>query len=306
MQFGICIPHYGKPVNIEQILEVARRAEELGFDSIWVTDHLLVPRTFDIIYRDNMLEPIALLSHLAAVTRRVKLGTSVIILPYRHPVVVAKMMATIDQLSGGRLIFGAAVGWMEEEFVALGRPYGERGAMSDENLHLIRELWTNEVVSFTGTYSRLQDMQTSPRPVQQPYPPIWIGGNSRRARRRVAELGDGWHAVRIDPATVSKGRKDLQVLWDKNKRPGSPTLSIRILLFLEGVSKEILSYPARSTGSLTGSVQQIIDIIGQYQEVGIEHMVFELSTQSHESILHTLETFASKIKSQFTGEMQRP
>ena len=112
---------------------MARSAEELGFASVWVTDHLFVPRTMEIIYRDNMLEPLALLSHLAAVVSRVRLGTSVIILPYRNPIIVAKMLATIDQLSHGRLIFGAAVGWMEEEFRALKVPFAERGALSDES-----------------------------------------------------------------------------------------------------------------------------------------------------------------------------
>jgi len=298
MQFGVCIPHYGKPVNVAHILEVARRAEELGFDSIWVTDHLIVPHKMEIIYRDHMLEPIALLSHLAAVTRRVKIGTSVIVLPYRHPIVVAKMMATIDQLSGGRLIFGAASGWLEEEFAALGRPYAERGAMSDEHLRLIRELWTKEVVSFEGKYTRFQDMQSSPRPVQQPHPPIWVGGNSRPARRRVAKLGDGWHATGISAAAISEGRSELQEFWEKNQRTGSPILSVRFSLFLEGVSKEGLSYPPRGLFYFRGSPEQLVEVIGQYKEAGIEHTIFDVSIQTQESILKTLETFIGRVKPQ--------
>jgi alkanesulfonate monooxygenase SsuD/methylene tetrahydromethanopterin reductase-like flavin-dependent oxidoreductase (luciferase family) len=162
MEFGVCVPHYGKPVDIERILGVARSAEELGFASVWVTDHLFVPRTMDIIYRDNMLEPLALLSHLAAVVPRVRLGTSVIILPYRNPIIVAKMLATIDQLSHGRLIFGAAVGWMEEEFNALKVPFEKRGALSDESLRIIREIWTHGVVNHQGTFYQYEDMQASP------------------------------------------------------------------------------------------------------------------------------------------------
>ena len=300
MQFGICVPHYGKPVNVENILEAARRAEELGFDSVWVTDHLLVHRTQEIIYRQNMLDPIALLSHLAAVTRRVRIGTSVIILPYRHPIAVAKMLATIDQLSEGRLIFGAGAGWMEEEFSALGRPYAERGAMSDENLRLIKELWANETVSFEGTYTRFRDMQTSPRTVQRPHPPIWVGGNSRRALRRVAELGDGWHATGTTPEAVTEGRIALQGLWEKNHRPGSPVLSMRIPLFLEGVSTQVLSFPSRGRASLRGNVKQVIDAIGRYKEAGIEHVALEMSIQSHESIIQTMEAFMSEVMPQVT------
>ncbi|MDA1001392.1 MAG: LLM class flavin-dependent oxidoreductase, partial [bacterium] len=174
MEFGICIPHYGHPVDVSRTLEAARRAEALGFDSIWVTDHLLIPKNFEIIYREHMLDPIVLLGHLAAITQRVKIGASVIILPYRNPIVVAKQMATIDQLSGGRLIFGAAPGWLEEEFIALGLPFKERGAMTDEYLRLIRRLWTEERVSFEGKYVRFEDMVPSPRPAQRPAPPIWI------------------------------------------------------------------------------------------------------------------------------------
>jgi probable F420-dependent oxidoreductase len=298
MQFGICVPHYGKPVNVAQTLDVARRAEALGFDSIWVTDHLLVPRTFDIIYRDNMLEPIALLSHLAAVTQRVRIGTSVIILPYRHPITVAKMLATIDQLSNGRLIFGAAVGWMEEEFQALGQPYAERGTMSDEHLRLIRELWTAEVVSFAGEYTRFEDMQASPRPVQQPHPPIWVGGNSRRAQRRVAELGDGWHATGAAPADIAAGRTYVQELWSKYKRTGQPLLSLRIGLFIEGIAETAVSYAPRGRLSIRGSVSQIVETIGQYKEAGIEHLVLEMSTQTQASILKSMETCIGTIKPQ--------
>jgi probable F420-dependent oxidoreductase len=298
MQFGICVPHYGKPVNVAQTLEVARQAEALGFDSVWVTDHLLVPRTFDIIYRDNMLEPIALLSHLAAVTQRVRLGTSVIILPYRQPIIVAKMLATIDQLSHGRLIFGAAVGWMEEEFNALGRPFAERGAMSDEHLRLIRALWTSEVVSFAGKYTHFQDMQASPRPVQQPHPPIWVGGNSRRAQRRVAELGDGWHATGAAPADIRAGRTYVQELWQRHNRTGEPLLSLRIALSIDGVSETAVSYPSRGRLIIKGSVPQVVDTIGQYKEAGITHLVFEMSTQTQESILRSMEMCMSTIKPQ--------
>ncbi|RMF89768.1 MAG: LLM class flavin-dependent oxidoreductase, partial [Nitrospinota bacterium] len=167
------------------------------------------------------------------------------------------------------------------------------------NLRLIHELWTQEVVSFEGRYCRFQDMQTSPRPVQQPRPPIWVGGNSRRALRRVAELGDGWHSTGITPAAVAEGRERLQQLWESRGRSGSPLLSIRIALFLEGASREVLSYPPRGVrAQVRGSVQQVVETIGQYKEAGIEHMVFEMSTQAHANILQTMETFMSRVRPQ--------
>jgi len=302
MEFGICVPHYGKPVDIERTLGVARSAEELGFASVWVTDHLFVPRTMEIIYRDNMLEPLTLLSHLAAVVPRVRLGTSVIILPYRNPIIVAKTLATIDQLSHGRLIFGAAVGWMEEEFRALKVPFAERGALSDESLRIIRDIWTHGVVSHQGTYYQYEDMQASPRPVQQPGPPIWIGGNSARARRRVAELGDGWHTSSLNAAAMAPGCTHLRELWKKHGRQGQPVFSARTDLAIEGVSDTALSYSPRPGRPpripMHGSVGAIVEALGAFQEIGVDHVVFETSTQSHHGALATMEAFMQKVQPQ--------
>jgi probable F420-dependent oxidoreductase len=272
---------------------------------VWVTDHLFVPRTMEIIYRDNMLEPITLLSHLAAVVPRVRLGTSVIILPYRNPVLVAKMLATIDQLSHGRLIFGAAVGWMEEEFQALKAPFAERGALSDESLRIIRDIWTQDTVSHQGSFYQYEDMQASPRPAQQPAPPIWIGGNSARARRRVVELGDGWHSTGLNAAGMAKGWAHVRALWAERGRQGTPVLSARIGLCIDGVSHEVLSYPPRpgrpARTDLRGNIAAIVDEVGAMQELGVEHLVLETSTQSHDSSLATMETFMLRVKPQVTS-----
>src|SRR5437762_5271763 len=123
MKLGVCVPHYGRPSEVDRMLAVVRTAEEAGLDSVWVTDHVIVPRDVDIIYREDMLDPLAVLPSLAAATSRVSLGSSVIILPYRSPLPVAKLLASVDVLSGGRLIVGVAIGWMEGEFQALGVPF---------------------------------------------------------------------------------------------------------------------------------------------------------------------------------------
>lgn len=302
MEYGMCVPHYGKPVDISHTLGVARSAEELGFASVWVTDHLFVPSTLEIIYRDNMLEPLALLSHLAAVVSRVRLGTSVIILPYRNPIIVAKMLATIDQLSHGRLIVGAAVGWMEDEFNALKAPFAERGALSDESLRIIRDLWTKDVSSHHGQFYQYNDMQASPRPVQQPGPPIWIGGNSARARRRVAELGDGWHTSGLDAASMAPGCAHVRELWAKNGRAGAPVFSARIDLALDGVSQPLLSYPPRAGRPtripMHGSVGAVVDALGAMREIGVTHAVFETSTQTPAGTLATMEAFMHTVAPQ--------
>jgi probable F420-dependent oxidoreductase len=299
MDVGICVPHYGKPIEIERILDIARQAETLGFDSVWVTDHIIVPESMNIIYRDNMLEPVALLSHLAAVVTRVRLGTSVIILPYRSPVVLAKMLATIDQLSQGRVILGTGAGWMEEEFEALNAPFKDRGDFCDEALQVIRDIWRHETVSMQGQFHHYENMQTSPRPVQAGGPPIWVGGNSARSRRRAAELGDGWHASSLLAAQMAPGCEHIRHLWSKNNRQGEPVFSCRIALSLDGVSQQVTSYASRQPrSSITGSIEAAVEQFGAYQELGLSHVVLEMSTQSHAGTLATMETFAERIRPQ--------
>jgi len=281
------------------MLSVATHAEALGFASVWVTDHILVPRTLEIIYRDHMLEPITLLSHLAAVVRRAHLGTSVIILPYRSPILVAKMLATIDQLSRGRVIFGVGAGWMEPEFQALNASFADRGALSDENLRIIRDCWTHETVSFQGRFHACEDMQASPRPAQPGGPPIWVGGNSARSRRRVVELGDGWHSTGLSAADMASGCHHIRELWSKNGRRGEPVFSARIALFIDGVSQQVISYPPRtSRASISGSLTAIVDQLAAFQELGLQHVVLETSTQSYESTLATMEAFMERVKPQ--------
>ena len=265
-------------------------------DSIWVTDHIIIPRSANVIYRENMLDLFSLLSFLAAATERISIGTSAIIIPYRHPVVVAKMIATVDQLSKGRVIFGAGVGWNEEEYGALGRPYGERGKMTDENLRLIRALWANETLSFEGEYTRFHDMSISPQPYQRPHPPVWISGKGRIARRRAARLAEGWHPVGLTPEEVAEGTHDLKDLWKENGREGEPVVSMRGMVSVEGVSDVAYRFPERQPVTLAGSTAQIVDIIGRFGQAGVEHMVLDMTTHSHASFLAVMEAFAGDVR----------
>lgn len=296
MKFGVSIPHFGRPVNLAELLEIVRQTEALGFDSVWVTDHIIMPRSANVIYRENMLDPFSLLGYLAAATERVSIGTSVIIIPYRNPVVVAKMIATVDQLSNGRIIFGAGVGWNDGEFGALGRPYDERGGMMDEHLRLIRALWTNETLSFEGEYTRFHDMAISPQPYQRPHPPVWIGGNGRIARRRAARLAEGWHPVGLMPEEVAEGTHDLKALWRENDREGVPVVSIRGMVFMEGVSDVAYRFPARRATTLEGSSDKIVDIVGRYGQAGVEHIVLDMTNHSHTSLLAVMEAFAGDVR----------
>ena len=279
MKFGVCIPHYGRPIETDSLIEMALKAEEMGYDSVWVTDHIIVPHVLpdrppEIVYRQDMLEPLTLLAHLGAVTQRVNIGTSVIILPYRNPVILAKAIATADVLSKGRVIFGAAVGWMEGEFDALNASFDDRGAASDEYLQLLKELWTNPTPTFAGERFQFSDVTFSPMPVQQPHPPIWIGGRSRAGARRAAKYGDFWHPVQIPPAEVAEKAAYMRRYCERIGREEPPQLSFRCnLRFTDTVTDG--ERPA-----LQGSVEDIIGDIANYAEAGVSHIIMEIPGDS--------------------------
>lgn len=190
MNIGVHLPQFGRASGPESIRRAAEQAEELGFDDVWVSDHLAVPD--GVAYPPAYLyEPIVTLTWAAAATRRVGLGTSVLILPYRHPLHLAKELSSLDQLSGGRLILGAGTGWLAEEFGALGVPMAERGARSDECIDVLRACWADDPVSVDGPTVRFDRMKVRPKPGHDI--PIWVGGASEGALARVVSKGDGWH-----------------------------------------------------------------------------------------------------------------
>ena len=300
MKFGVCLTHYGREVGSAELVEAVTEIERLGFDSIWVTDHVVIPegvRDAQLIYREHMLEAFTVFGFLAAVSRRAQLGSSIIVLAYRNPIVMAKMLASIDVLSGGRVIFGAAAGYMEGEFNALGARFEERGDVSDEYLRVIREIWTHDQTSFSGRYFNFDKVYTSPRPVQQPGPPIWIGGRSKRAMRRAVELGDGWHPIGLNAQEMKEGRAYMARLCERRQIARVPAMSLRANLLIEGVSEPVGAYAGRAGNTpFNGSPSLIRDRIAEFEEAGVEHLVLDMATLSHPSFLRTLEVFAAQVK----------
>jgi probable F420-dependent oxidoreductase len=297
MKLGICLPHYGRPIEVERMVTVARRAEEAGLDSIWVTDHVIVPQDVDVIYREHMLDPLAVLPWLAAVTERIALGTSVIILPYRSPIPVAKLLASVDVLSGGRLIVGAAIGWMEGEFAALGVPFKERVSRSEEALELFRTLWTEAQPEIETKRHHLSGLQVSPRPLQHPRPPIWIGGDSEGALRRVARFGDGWHATSATPEAFRQGKQAVTRFWKDAGREGDPTWSMRIPIFIEGVHRWAVDQKfLRGRHTIRGTLKQIAGQLAEYQRLGVSHMALEVSYAVYPAIVETIDLLADEVK----------
>jgi probable F420-dependent oxidoreductase len=193
MRFGTAVPLYGPLARPEVLRRLIERAEALGYDAVWFADHVVIPEYAASLYGEVFFEPLTAMAFGAGLTRRLRFGIDVLVVPYRPVLLAAKMLASLDALSGGRVILGAGVGILSGEFEALGVPYAERGAITDEYLRAFRELWGAQRPRFAGRHVGFADICFAPRPVQEPSIPIWIGGNSRRALERAAELGCGWH-----------------------------------------------------------------------------------------------------------------
>jgi probable F420-dependent oxidoreductase len=232
MRYGVHV-NSGAAVTDPRVLhDLGQMAEDLDYESILIGDHVTPPRKITTPFPLKLEHPpwqvyqehpwpdcFVLLSFLAAATQQVRLGTSVIILPYRHPLVVAKMVATLDRLSGGRMICGVGIGWLREEFGFLGVPFAERAAMSEEYVAVMKAVWADPHPRYTGRYVTIdQDVNFGPLPVQQPHPPLWVGGNSPAALRRVARWGDGWQPVALSPPRIQQKLGQLRTLMDEAGR----------------------------------------------------------------------------------------
>jgi len=315
MRFGVPLPTFRQAASPDAIRQVAQRAEQLGFDGIWVSDHIVIPQSeadrFARGFGDTtgigslIYEPLTVLAFAAACTSRIRLGTTVIILPYRNPLVMAKILSTLDVLSGGRVTAGVGVGWMEQEFAALGVPFHDRGALSDEYIEAMKALWAQDRPAFHGQHVQFDNVGFEPKPVQKPHIPVWIGGNSRSAIRRAVALGDGWHPTRAFVQDIKVGLEYLHELCGQQGRdPGSLTIAARLpLKFYDGTQAEAKRRP------LLGSSPKIIDEIYQYREAGVLYIVLdtfysaaELEQETIGSILETMERFAAEVMPEFLGD----
>jgi probable F420-dependent oxidoreductase len=199
VRFGVHLPHSGPAASASSIQAVAKHAEALGYADIWVSDHLAFPKAGKWPPSAYILEPLVALTWAAAATERIGLGTSVLVLPLRPPVLLAKMLASLDLMSGGRLIVGAACGWLEEEFGALGVPFEERGVRTDETIELMRRCWTEDPIDAKTAATGVEMVAMRVKPQPERHIPIWVGGHAEPALRRAVEQGDGWHGGHQTP-----------------------------------------------------------------------------------------------------------
>jgi probable F420-dependent oxidoreductase len=248
MQLGIHLPHAGEQATPDLIRRHAMRAEDLGFADVWVSEHIIVPRK-QFPRSPLFYDPVVTLSYAAAVTRRVRLGTTVLVLPMRHPLPLAKELASLHNLSEGRLILGAGVGWLEPEFAALGVPFNQRGRRMDEGIAMMRAVWSQDPVTFEAKYipAKIVDMTMLPQPVSPI--PLWIGGSSDAALKRTIRIADGWHGSRESPEEAAPIVQRLRAA-----RPDNFTISMRI------------QWNGKDQGELR-------DRLAAYELVGVQHVL---------------------------------
>ena len=291
MKFGFIIPHNFGLDDPADVLNIGKRAEELGFDSVWVNHHILnVGYIFDRLGSKPYYDAITVLTWVAAHTERVRLGTTVLVLPYLNPLVLAKTLATVDVMSKGRLNVGVGVGALKPESDALGSTFETRGRYADESIKIMRELWESEDPEFDGEFFSFSGVKFSPKPIQKPGPPILIGGASRAALRRVATLGDGWHPIRQSIADLKQNIATIHRLAEEAGRdPSEITVTVRTEL-------DVLESRSDGTESpMIGTADQLLATIEQYEEIGVSELVLSVSTDDVDRIQRTQDRFAAQV-----------
>lgn len=313
MKYGFTLPGRGHLATPERLGIIARKGEEFGFDTLLTGDHILVPKNISSVYpyteggefpgsgSGESMEQITLLSYIAGQTSKIRLVTSVLIVPHRNPLIAAKSLATLDLLSEGRLVVGVGVGWMREEFQALGLPpFEERGAVTDEYIRAFKVLWTEDDPHFQGKYISFDDISFLPKPVQKPHPPIWVGGESRPALRRTAELADGWYPLGSNPTfpmgtpeQLKAGLERLAVYAERFGRDPSTIETIyrthQFELLKQAAGPDRLPF--------VGDADQIAGDIRQYQDMGVTSMIWDFLRQTDDldSMLGLMEDFSTQV-----------
>ncbi len=303
--FGLDVGSYGPLATSRIILDLARYAEEAGFGSLWLADHVAFPVSFASPYpysatgtfptppSDPLLEPVATMAVLVGATRRVRIGTAALIMPYRNPLLLARMLVTLDHFSGGRIILGAGVGWLREEFEALGSAdFTRRGRATDEYLEIFKSICAGGAVGYRGETYAFAPVFSSPGSLQRPHPPILIGGMSDAALRRVVRHGNGWLAVAADAERLKERLAALRRLAEAAGRPFAElTLAYKMFLGIGEAKKNFLA--AREPG--TGSLEEITADIAELFALGFGTIIVRCRADSEAELGRQIERFVTEV-----------
>ena len=295
MKYGVVLPIWR--LTTAEAERMTLRAEELGWDGVFVPDHIMAKPATTEHYGPTWPDPFSLLAFLAGRTRRIQVGASVIVLPYRNPLVAAKAAATVDQVSGGRFIFGIGVGWDEAEFKDLGLPFSERGAMADEYLAIIKAAWSADVPSYTGRYLTFGGATFSPRPAQKPHPPVWAGGApgalSAPAMRRAAIHCDAWHPLGLGWVDLEQGMATVNELAT---RAGRPKGAVRF------APRNLLGLGVKAAGAerapYEGNADQVAADVKRARDLDCDWLTFDMPKADVAGMIDVMERFIRDVKPQ--------
>jgi probable F420-dependent oxidoreductase len=308
MRYGFYLPTRGPTATREGVLSLAREGERLGLHSAMIADHIVFPVESSSAYPYTLdkkhpsggdaLETFSILGVVAGATEKLRLVTSVLVLPYRNPVLTAKMVASLDVLSGGRVTLGVGVGWLKEEFEALDSPdFTQRGAVTDEWLTIFKQLWTQSPATFTGQFYSYKDIRAEPLPLQKPHPPIWVGGHSRAALRRTAKFGNGWHpvgAIAASPLPPDEMRTHLATLKHLTEAEGRDFANLAISYKAPLYDNAV---PDRdgTRRSFSGTPAEIAADIRSFAAIGVHELIFDFRGESTAASIERLQRFAAEV-----------
>jgi probable F420-dependent oxidoreductase len=285
--------------TFEHLRKIAETGEELGYDSIWTSDHVLPVEAFQKSGRSGMYESVTTLAYLAGVTEKIKIGSSVL-LPLRHPLLLANMLNTIDHASSGRLNVGFGVGWFKAEFENMGIPFSKRGKVATEQLKILKELWTKSPVNYNGRFYKLENATVVPEPVQKPHPPILIGGAAAQSFERTVEIGDGWMPFGASVTEVRSGMEKIRQIAASQKKKLKDDFLLYVDLPTTLKSREPPGLPKvdeDNEETLTGDASTISKRIERYISLGVQQIIVEFEKPGNE--IENLKFFKQEVVSRF-------
>jgi probable F420-dependent oxidoreductase len=315
LPIGCTLPSSGAAADPAALGALAQTAEQLSFDSVWISDHVVVPEQITSSYPYSVdgrfptqplnpyLEPLSTLGFLAGRTQKVRLGVAVLVMPYRHPLLTAKMVATLDNLSGGRIDLGIGAGWMREEFESLGAStdiYEHRGSATDEQLRILKSVWTEDIAGFDGRFYRFPRLGVHPHPVQKPHPPIWVGGHTPPALRRTARLGDGWLPIGgRPPADLPPWQvaECIATIREQAQRIGRDPSSIRVQF------NATVDFDASDGRPFSGSAEHIANQLQSYLDVGVDSLLISMGRRPPTDYERCLRQFAEDVRPALGGSV---
>lgn len=305
MQFSVGMTPYSRFPDMASLRTTVQLAEQLGFYGVSIGDHAVIPQSHVNTISPLWYDPLVLGTAVASVTDRLRVLFNTLVMPYHHPVRLAKAIASLDVLSGGRVIVGVGVGWIEPEFQALGVPFRERGARTDEGIRAMKELWTSERPSFQGRFVSFKDVVFEPKPVQKPHPPLWVGGGARRSIQRAAELGDGWHPLGRPQEKLAGEIQHLRRLLAQRGRPFA-ACTLSYTLYYASVAGQTTRHTQAAGGDeatvLPADPEEATRQIADFAHMGFSHLTIRFRGLTHRELCAAMERFQREVMESVRGD----